>query len=374
MKRLVILIICFVCFKAYSKVMEFKWKSIGKGYVYKVQISKSENFYNLFVEEVVSSTNFLIDLPKGKYYFRVIPMWEDFEGDASFVVSFEIKGDGVDAMGEKLKYIHPQDVLENPILGNAEVLRLSVVNCDKEVSGVKYSTDIPRNFRDVKSNVTILLSSMDEGYHTVYYKAFSFSGKEGKIKRYDFKLDRSPPQIDLFVEKLKIGSREYIYHNSPVEVDIRDDSEVEWYIWMNGARILKRKFFIATDEEKCRITIFARDSYGNITINGSTFFIDRTPPEVVFKNVYKLDNVLLLTNPLLNFEVKDNTGVKEFFVSIDGNKYFANFIDLKGLAYGKYNINFFSTDFFGNSNSVKYSLLITNEGNIWKGYLSEERN
>jgi len=356
----------------HPKVMEFKWKSAGEGYKYKIQISRDENFYDLFTEEITTKTNFMMDLPPGKYFFRIIPLWKNFEGEPSMKINFEIKITD-SSLRENLSYIYPPEVQENIHFTNAEILKLKVVSSNNTVKGITYSLDSPKDFKFARSNLVLRTENLSEGEHKIYYRSISPSGKESKLKEYSFILDKTPPQIEFFAKTFNFGTREYIRRKSIIEINIYDDSPFDFYIWMNGKRIFTNSFIIPDDADKIRVTVFARDSFENINTLTKTFFVDRNPPSIKIKDSKIKTDFIFLQDKKLTINFSDDTKVKEYYLKINENTYPVDFFDLKGLKSGSYNLVIFASDIFENTNILFYNLIISNEKEFFEAMLNEIR-
>ncbi|MCX7821776.1 MAG: hypothetical protein N2258_08920 [Brevinematales bacterium] len=339
----------------YSKVMNFSWKSSGDKYSYKVQISYDDLFKKIFIEEVVKTNNYIADIPPGKYYFRVIPLYKSFEGDPSVNISFLIEGDGVK---ERLDKIEPREALENIIVPKEERLRLKA-NFKNREANIEYNVNEIKNFRIVSNEIEINTLSMPDGEHNLYYRT-DYNSKKGKIKELNFKIDRTPPVVIISGRFKKIGQREYVYPESRIDINISDENIKEKIIWLNGKKITSELINVTSDYHFLRLTIFASDSNNNVTTFTKNYYLDVNPPTIKFEKVLK--------SPLLFLDISDETSIKEISITINDKKYFTNVVNLAFFKNGIYPVIVQAVDIFENTNVLNFNMRIKNEKD-WEGFI-----
>ncbi len=364
-------IFSFIFCISHSKVMHFNWKSSGEGYTYKLQIARdSDKFENIFIEEVTSNTFYIIDIPPGRYYFRVIPRWKSFEGEPSFTVSFEIPMT-FDPNKETVKDIYPPEVLDTTILKENEVLKLKPVFKNKG-GKIRYNLNDLRNFREA-DEINILIKSLSNGLHSLYFKTISDTGKESKIKEYNFNIDRNPPEATITARIIKIGQKDYVFPDSFIEFDIFDeDPAIQSYIWINGKKLESHRFFVSKNDKTLRCTVFAMDRSGNVLNITKNFYVDTEAPKI-FINSTNIGGRLAFKSDFLDVTTQDETSVSQTKIFIDDKLYYISKISLKEFTPQKYRLKIISVDSFFNTNKIDFVLFITNEMDKIKGYLYEEK-
>ncbi|MGC8765961.1 MAG: hypothetical protein ACP5QT_08785 [Brevinematia bacterium] len=352
----------------YAKVMHFNWKPSGEGYLYRVQIASDSNFGRLFIDENTSNTFYIVDIPPGRYFFRIIPLWKGFEGEPSSFVSFEIAGT-YDPNRETLKDIYPPEVLDRTIPARDEVLKLKPVFKTKK-GHLKYNVNDLKNFRE-SDEVKIYTQNLDNGEHTVYFKTFNNTGMESKIKEYNFKIDRKSPELTISARTIKIGQREYLFFDSYIDFEVSDDDpDVKYYVWINGKRVEKERFYVSRDIDFIRCTIFAADSAGNVSSITKNFYVDTKPPQI-HVNFTNISGRQIINGDFLEISYTDETSPLESKIFINDREYYINRIALRDLGTGEYKLKILVIDMFFNTNEKIYNLSITNEEKGIKGYLYE---
>ncbi len=340
---------------SFSKVMNFSWKSAGDKYSYKVQISYDDLFKKIFIEEIVKTNNYIVDIPPGKYYFRVIPMLKRFEGEPSLNISFLIEDDG---FSEKLNKIEPPEALESVIFSKEEKLRLKANFKNKEAN-IEYNVNEIRNFRVISNEIEINTLSMPDGEHSLYYRT-DYNSKKGRIRELNFKIDRIPPKVIISGRFKKIGQKEYVYPTSKIGINITDENLKEKIIWLNGKKIDTDFIKIPENTKILRLTVFASDSNDNITTFTRNYYVDLNPPEIKLEKILK--------SPLFIVNLADETDIKQMEIIINDRKYFTNLVNLQFFKSGIYPITISAIDIFDNSNIIKSNLRIKNEKD-WEGFI-----
>ncbi len=345
MKR--VLLFIFVFSNIYGKVMHFFWKSAGNNYNYKIQLSQ-DNFKTFIINEVINDTNYIIDIPPGKYFFRVIPKFKAFEASPSFYISFEISGNT--PLDEKLENIYPKESLQNIFVPKEDVISFKP-KLKKNSRYIEYNLNELRNMRKVSNEFVINTSTVPDGEHTIYYRATG-NEKKGRIKELTLKVDRTPPDLIIHANTKKIGQREYLYPNSKVELKVIDDNLKEYYFWLNGKR-LDTNFFIAKDTNFLRLTIFGLDSNNNASTITKNYYIDNILPVIEYKKI--------INSTILEIQIFDDTILTEKKIYINEKIFFTNKIDIRFLKSGTYNLTIEAIDFFENTNKINAKLRIKNE-------------
>ncbi len=377
MKRLfLLLLIPVIPSFLQSVIVEYKWPNSAPQY--RIIIATNSSFYFPVTDDLINTTNYIIDLQPGHYFLKIAPVLNGIEGLFSDPVEFTVAEEGNNGRG-KLTGVKPPASSENEFPEGTNILKW---NCDISSnspvnfnSTLFYSLDIPLDFKEVKGfQIRIDTTPLDEGYHTLFYKLINPLGKESKISSVRFLVEHSPPDLDINPESFIIfGDKTYLYPGSRIDFICRDRwSSCDSYFGVNQRKVDSSFYTVTKDTNILKVVSFSVNvmNYENRLVK--TFYVDTEPPEI--KLYLNKKEIRFATrsygDSIINLKITDDTRVFQFFTVIDGitNKNMP--MSLRYIKNGSHTLKVIADDIFENSSEKTWKIEVSEDRSVimWMVY------
>lgn len=354
----------------HSVIVEYKWPDSAPQY--HIIISTNSSFYFPSADDMINATNYIIDLSPGHYYLKIAPVLKGIEGLFSEPVEFDVSDDDNGGIG-KLSGVKSPASTEEELSISPTIMRwncnISSRNPLNLNSVLYYSLDTPSGFiKNRGLQIKVETATLEEGFHTLFYRLINPIGNEGRISSVRFVVERTPPSLEIEPEKFIVfGDKTYLYPGSVIGFSCRD----KWlpyncYFGVNQKKVAGQFYTVTKDTNVLKCLSFARNSLNYESRLVKTFYVDTDPPVIKLylnkKEVIKTSSAS--GDNILNLNITDNTRVSQFVTVFDDATNTNMPSSWRFLKPGLHTLEITATDMFDNISSHTWEIDISENKSV----------
>jgi len=365
-----------------SVIVEYKWPYSAPQY--HIIIATNSVFSFPVADDIINTTNYIIDLEPGHYYLKIAPILKGIEGFFSEPVDFSVSGDGIGGKGKLTGVKSPALIEEEPPSGTNILKWDCIISSNSPVnlnSILYYSVDTPADFKEARGlQISIDTSLLDEGYHNLFYRLINPLGKESKILSVKFIVEHNPPILEILPDRFIVfGDKIYLYPGSRINYSCYDKwSACSCYFGINQRKVEGQFYTVTTDTNILKAVLYARNDMNYESRMVKTFYVDTEPPIIkLYLNKKEISNtVSSYGDSVINLKITVNTRMLQFYTILDGitNKNMP--MSWRYLRTGSHSLKIIAFDIFENRSEQTWKIEVS-EGKpvvTWTIYPVEENN